>query len=99
MMAGGIGGFINWVGQEIIILAVMAYLVEIVLKAAPNIAATIAISATPTYIPTASGGLPIIDNIANSAVAGTRAFGTSPNALSGTGNAFRAATQSLLTGR
>jgi type IV secretory pathway VirB6-like protein len=101
VMAGGVGGFINWVGQEIIILAVMAYLVEIVLKAAPNIAATIAVSASSTssYTPGMSGGLPIIDNMANSTVAGTRAFGNSGNALAGSGNAFRAMTQSLLTGR
>jgi type IV secretory pathway VirB6-like protein len=96
--AGGIGGFINWVGKELIILAVMAYLVEVILKAAPNIAATIAISPYSTYMPGFSGGLPIIDNMANSAMAGTRAFGSSGNALSGSGNAFRAATQSLLTG-
>ncbi len=42
VQVGGMGAFIDWVGQEIIILAVMAYLVEVILKAAPEVARFVA---------------------------------------------------------
>lgn len=38
MQVGGIGEFIDWIGEELLILGVMAYIVETVLRTAPEVA-------------------------------------------------------------
>lgn len=68
--AGGVGEFIDFVGKEVLILAVMAYLVESILKTAPEIAKYL--SQSP-HIPSMVGQLPAPLRLGNATEAGWRA--------------------------
>jgi TrbL/VirB6 plasmid conjugal transfer protein len=68
---GGIGELIDWIGQELIILAVMAYLAETILKAAPNVAKFLT---NVPYAPGLGGKLPMPDRIGRAGTASFRAF-------------------------
>jgi hypothetical protein len=97
VQVGGVGGFINWVGKELIILAVMAYLVETMLKAAPDVAKYLT---NVPYAPGFNGKLPGIDRLSTAGSAGLRAFrDTKTGAIGGAGSAIKDAASSLIGGR
>jgi TrbL/VirB6 plasmid conjugal transfer protein len=94
VQAGGNGDIINWVGQELIILAVMAYLVETILKAAPDVAKYLTQVA---YAPALGGKSPFPTSLNNAGTAAFRAFrDTKTGAIGGVQDAARAATGQLL---
>ncbi len=97
VQVGGVGGFINWVGKELIILAVMAYLVETILKAAPDVAKYLT---NVPYAPGFNGKLPGVDRLGTAGSAALRSFrDTKGGALTGASTAVKNATSTLIGGR
>ncbi len=94
IQVGGEGNFINWIGKEIIMLAVLAYIVEVLLKAAPQIARNI--TSIP-YAPTMAGQLPMAQHLGGSITGGYNTFMSSGGGLlNRSGAAFRESVNKML---
>lgn len=94
---GGIQELIQFIGKEIFALAVLAYLVETILKAAPEVAKHL--GSLPTAPSIASGKLPGFDQIGGSISAAGARSGSVPQRFSGGGDAARRAQDQLVNKR
>ncbi len=97
VQVGGVGEWINWIGKEILILGVMAYLVESILKAAPEVSKYL--TSLP-HSPAFAGKLPLAARLDNSITGGIKAFRDGPGGVIGKSSAAtNTAAHTLLTGR
>jgi TrbL/VirB6 plasmid conjugal transfer protein len=96
MQVGGLEEFISFIGKEVFVLALMAYIVESVLKAAPDVSKYL--TGNP-HVPAFAGKLPLPERLGGAATSGYNALkGTPGSMINRTGAAMRETFGSLMTG-